>query len=380
MHRNTSWIRLKALIWKELLAVLYDKRSRIALIAPPLIQLFLFANAATLEVYNIKLGIYNADSGAYSAEVIERLQGSPFFTEIHYAKSNDELRMLIDTQKVLVGVELQSDFSKHVSKGDAQLLVILDGRKSNASQIVSGYVTRIIGQMNVDLATNGIQMQTTPAPMGGTAYTVFRAWFNPALEYIYYNVPSLMATLGMILGLTVTALSVAREREMGTFDQLLVSPLQPWEILVGKSVPALIVALSEVTMIFIISLIVFKVPFLGSIVLFYCSMIVFLIAIIGVGLFISSISKTQQQANLGNFVFMMPTMLLSGYASPVENIVPWLQPVSQCNPLTHFLIIVKGVFLKDMPMASVLNHIWPMALCAIVTLSVAGWMFKRRME
>jgi len=370
----TAWSRIKALIVKELLAMLHDKRARFSLIMPPLIQLVILAHAATLEVKNIHIAIYNQDSGSSSRELIERIAGSPSFTAIYYARSESEMSHLIDMETVLAAIQIQPDFSKKAAAGSASVQVILDGRKSNSAQIASGYIGQIISQFSSDV----LRIHGTAAAQPVIA--TYRAWFNPDLEYIYYNVPCMIGVLSMILSLTVTSQSVAREREMGTFDQLLVSPLQPWQILVGKAVPAVIIGIAVTSVNLVLALILFGIPFRGSVFLLYFSMVVFITAVIGIGLTISSVARTQQQASLGTFMFMMPTMMLCGFSTPAENIVGWLQPLSRIIPTTHFLIIVKGLFLKNMPLVDVWTHIWPMALIAVGTLGIASWTFGRRLE
>ncbi|MGD9591314.1 MAG: ABC transporter permease [Candidatus Berkiella sp.] len=369
------WLyRIKALVIKELLAILKDKKARIVLIMPPLMQLILFANAATLEVRNISIAYLNQDGGWYSNELIQRIKGSPYFKDVYEVNTNKKLQKMIDDQKAIVAIYIQPDFSKLIAQGlSPDIQLILDGRKSNSSQIVQGYVQRIIQNFNQDIQQN----QKIQAP---SVKIDFRSWFNPNLDYLYYTVPQLVGILSMVIGLIVTALSVAREREMGTFDQLLVSPLHPWEILIGKMVPALIIGLAESTLIMILAMAIYQIPFHGSFLLFYLSMIVFVISIIGVGLFISSLCQTQQQATLGTFVFIMPTMLLSGFATPIENMPIWLQPVSWLIPITHLFVIIKGVFLKNMGTIEVLMNIWPMLVIAIFTLGIATWKFSRTLE
>lgn len=370
----STFSRIKTLVIKELLAILRDKRARITLIMPPILQLLLFAHAATLEVKNISLCYLNQDQGWYSHELIERIKGSPYFQHVYELHSIDDLKKNINNQKAIVGIELQSDFSRKLSQGQtASVEIILDGRKSNSSQIVQGYVYRIIENFNHDiLVLQGKQVQKG-------VIVDFRSWFNPNLDYLLYTVPHLVGILSMVLGLIVTALSVAREREMGTFDQLLVSPLRPVEILIGKMLPALIIGVSESTLIMVLAILLYQIPFHGSFLLFYFSLIVFVISIIGIGLFISSVSYTQQQATLGVFVFMMPTMLLSGFATPIENMPAWLQPVSWCIPISHLFVIIKGLFLKNMGFIEVMQNVWPMCIVAIFTLTLAGWMFNRRL-
>jgi len=370
-----DWSMVKALIIKEILAVWRDKKSRFVLIVPPLVQLIILAHAATLDVSNISIGIHNQDEGWYSHELVQRIKGSPYFSHVYEFGNSKEVRHAIDTQKVLVSLQIQQNFSRFInSSKQAQIQVILDGRKSNAAQIVTGYLTLILQNLNRDiLAHNGVEV-SDPVNIE------FRALFNPNLDYIFYTVPCLVGILSMMLALMLTAMSVSRERENGTFDQLLVSPLQPWEILVGKLIPAMMIGIGESTLLMIFALNLFGVPFKGSLILLYSSMVVFLFSIVGIGLFISSISRTQQQSILGTFVFIVPTMLLSGYATPIENMPHWLQPFSNLVPITHFFIIVKGIFLKNMPAGEVFMNTWPMALIAVFTLTLAGWMFTRRLE
>lgn len=400
------YYRIKALVVKEILAVWRDKKSRIALVAPPLMQLLILAHAATLEVKHITIGYVNQDSGWYSQELIQRLRGSPYFKNVHEYESEKETASALNSQQIILSLKFSPEFSEKIGADESGVIqLILDGRKTNASQIVNGYVNRIVEDFNREIIEKKGRIITTspvgaslkqgqknktlhptqkqfvePLPFQGQIIPEFRSWFNSNLDYIYYNVPCLMAILSMVLSLAVTSLSVAREREMGTFDQLLVSPLYSWQILVGKTLPALIIAIGESSLIMVVGVILFKIPFRGSFFLLYFSMIFFILAILGVGLFISSLAKTQQQANLGSFVFMTPTMLLSGFATPVENMPEWLQHVSHCFPITHFFIIIKGVFLKDIGFTQVLQHIWPMMLISVFTLSIAGWMFGRRME
>ncbi len=371
----TLWFRIRALIIKEILAVWRDKKSRIMLVMPPLVQLIILSHAATLDVNNISLGVYNQDSGWYSYELIQRIKGSPYFSHVYEFTHQKEVRQAIDKQNVVVSLQFQPNFSRLIAANKtAQVQVILDGRKSNASQIVMGYLNRIFQNFNDDI----LERQGIKAPE--RVDIEFRSFFNPNLDYIYFTVPSLVAILSMLLALMVTAMSVSRERENGTFDQLLVSPLQPWQILIGKMIPAMLIGIVESTFLMILALNLFEIPFVGALFLLYGSMIVFLFSIVGVGLFISSISHTQQQSILGSFVFMTPMMMLSGYATPIENMPSWLQPFTNLLPIKHFFIIIKGIFLKDMPSYDVFMHTWPMALIAVFTLSLAGWMFRRRLE
>jgi ABC-2 type transport system permease protein len=368
------WSRIGSLIVKEFLSIWRDPKSRFVLLGPPVIEMLIFAYAATQEVKNVRVAVLNQDIGTYARDLVARFEGSPNFREVRHLRSEAQIAQAIDSRDVLLVVHIREDFSRQIAAGQGTTVqLILDGRSSNASQILAGYAEGIIDGYNAELA----QARASPPP---ASTVVARVWFNPNLDALWSTVPSLVAILVAVEGLMVTALSVARERELGTFEQLLVSPLSPGEIVIGKTVPALIVGLGEGTLVVAVAELFFRVPFTGSLVLLYAAMLVFLLAVIGIGLFISSLSLTQQQAILGTFATMVPMVLLSGFASPVENMPDWMQTATLANPVRHFIVIVKGVFLKGMPMADVLHSLWPLAGIAVATLSAATWLFRRRTE
>lgn len=366
--------RIPALIIKEMLSLFRDPKGRIILIGPPLLQLIIFAFAVTLEVKNVSLVVLNQDSGKYGYEIVQRLNGSPTFSEIKFVQSVAELQPQIDQQKVIAAIHIPQNFSRKIEAEEiAKLQVILDGRRSNAAQIVNGYITQIVSGYEGEILAS---RTTVKSP----TVIVDRNWFNENLLYLWFTVPSLVGILAMLITLIVTALSVARERELGTFDQMLVSPLMPHEILIGKATPAVLIGMGEAMLIFVVGITLFGVPFTGSFLLLFFAILIFVMSAVGVGLFISAISKTQQQAILGGFVFMVPAITLSGYASPIENMPEWLQVATWVNPLKHFLITVKGLFLKDMSFIDVWTNTWPLLVIGVFTLSLAGWFFAKRLE
>ena len=367
------WIRLRALIVKELLAAFRDPRGRMALIGPPILQLFLYAYAATLEVTNVPIGIYNQDWGPAALQLVSRFERASAFSEIRRYASPAEVRAAIDRQDVMVVVEIGQDFSRNLAAGeDAEVQVILDGRKSNSTQIVNGYIGAIIAKFQSDYR---LGQQAVAA-----SEVVDRTWYNPNRDYRMAMVPPLLGTLTMATVLMIVGMSVARERELGTFEQLLVSPLQPIEIVIGKAAPGLVVGLAQGVVITLVVTQWFGIALTGSPLVLLAGLFIFLLAVIGVALFISSLVSSQQQAMMGIMVYMMPGIMLSGFTSPVQNMPAWLQPVAQINPLTHFLVIVRGVFLRDMPFWLVAERLWPMALIATVTLSAAAWLFRKKVQ
>lgn len=368
------WLRVRVLIVKELLALMRDPQSRIVLVVPPLLQLVVFSFAATLEVKRARIAVLNRDYGTVARDLVARFEGSPYVNHVRHLRSVGEITPAIDSGDALMVLHLDVDFSRELAAGrPAPVQVILDGRRSNSAQIMLGYSTAIVDRYNEELAV----LYGTPRP---PSVVVDRSWFNPDLDSIWNAVPSLVAILTALVGVVVTSLSVARERELGTFEQLLVSPLRPTEIVIGKTVPALLVGIAEGTAISLVGVVLFRVPFQGSASLLFVSLAVFTASIVGVGLFISSLAKSQQQAFLGAFFFMVPAVLLSGYVSPIENMPEWLQTATLINPVRHFIVIVRGIFLKGLPAADVLSSLWPMAAIAVATLTAATWLFRRRME
>ena len=363
-----------ALLIKEILALLKDPKTRLVLIVPPILQLFIFAFAATLDVQNVRIGILNRDGGEKSIEFVQRFIGAKTFSHIQFLQSVDDVDPFVDRQEGLLVVSIDETFSRDIdSRRPTSVQIILDGRKTNSAQIAAGYVSRIIEQFNQDVSSLvGYALQPSTV--------VSRSWFNPNLLYYWYNIPCLVVILTTSVGLIVTALSVAREREMGTFDQLLVSPLSQFEIVIGKMAPAVLIALSEASIIVLCGIFVFNIPFSGSFWLLYAALFVFVCSIVGVGLFISSLCATQQQAILGTFCFMSPSILLSGFATPIENMPEWLQYCTYILPLRYMLVVSKGIFLKAMPFSMVVANAWPMALIAVGTLTLSSWLFRRRLE
>jgi ABC-2 type transport system permease protein len=365
--------RLRAIIVKELLAILRDPRSRMSLIVPPLLQLMLFGFASTLEVKNISVGVLDRDGGQWSHEIVQRVAASPNVKRVIMLESDDALKQAIDSQKVIVALRFDERFSADVSAGRGGTVgAVFDGRKSNAAQIVGGYIDRIVAGVAADIHT-----VRPPPPQGGSIVT---NWFNPNLDYLWFTMPALIVVICVVSATSVVSQSVAREKELGTYDQLMVSPFRVWEILVGKMIPPVLIGMMNATLYLILIPTVFGVPLNGSVPMFYVAVFFYLLALTGIGMLVSVLSNTQQQAFLGSFLITVPVILLSGYTAPVENMPGWLQVIAQIDPATHFLIASEGVFLKAMPAIEVLNNTWPLMIIAAVTLSAASYLFRSRLE
>ena len=314
--------RLFALVIKEFLALLKDPKSRFVIIGPPLVQLMVFGYAATYDVTHIPLAVYDEDHGAAASELISRVTGSPNFDQVATITSDAEIEPLIDGKKVLMVLHLGPDFSRDLhTSGMANIQVIVDGRESNTAMIANGYARR----------SSSSSISSGPGPMAGQRRQrslATRAWYNPNLVSRWFVVPGIVGLLTLVVTMLVTSLSVAREREQGTFDQLLVTPFRPWEILIGKAIPGFIIGSLEATLIIVAAVFWFRVPLLGSLGTLYTGIGLFLMSAIGVGLMISSLSVTQQQGLLGAFVFLVPAIILSGFATPIANMPPIVQKLT----------------------------------------------------
>lgn len=363
--------RLWTLIIKELQSLLREPQTRAILMLPVVIQVGLFPFAATLDVTNATIAIYSEDNGQASVELTQRFAKSGAFPNVLMLRAPQEIEPTMDNQRALLTIRFPPQFSRNIARGEsAALQIILDGRHSNSAQIAANYVQKIVQDYQRELLAG---RQT-----GNNSELIVRHWYNPNLDYKWFVVPSLIALITTVGVLIVTALSVAREREQGTLEQLLVSPLATWQIFVGKAVPALIVAAFQATIVLLAGIFAYQIPFSGSLLLFYPALLIYGLSLVGFGLLISSVCDTQQQAFIGVFVFMMPAILLSGYVSPVENMPQWLQNVTWINPIRHFTEITKQIYLKDADFSIVWQGVWPLLVIIVTTGSAAYAIFRRK--
>jgi len=365
--------RIRALMIKEFLALLKDRRSRVVVFVPPILQLLVFGYAATFDLNRIPFAIYNEDSGQAARDLVARFRASPNFRQVATITHEGEIAPEIDGKHVLLVLHIGPRFSRELLAGrPGPVQVLVDGRNSNTAAILLNYVNVIVTAFNTDW-----QQRTGGA--APPARLEYRAWFNPNLLSRWFIVPGIVGLLTLVVTTLVTALSVAREREQGTFDQLLVTPFRPGEILAGKALPGFIIGFFEATLIILLSTFWFQVPLRGSLLTLYVGLFCFLLSTVGMGLMISSLAVTQQQGLLGAFLFLVPCILLSGFATPIANMPPWVQQVTYIDPLRYFLVILRGVFLQGTPFHLLLDQFWPMAAIGFANLLLAGYLFRHRL-
>src|SRR5512143_303001 len=367
------WPRILALVRKEFLTLLKDPKSRLVLVVPPLIQFLVFGYAATFDLKQVPYAVYDEDRGSAARELLARFGGATSFTQVAALRSESEIAPLVDRRDALVVIHIGPRFTADLLSGrPAPLQVILDGRNSHTAMMALNYMRTVVDRFNDDwISARGLQ--------GPKARLEMRAWFNPNLESRWFFIPGIIGMLTLVVAILVTALTVAREREQGTFDQLLVTPLRPGEILLGKVVPGFVIGIVQATLILLVATLWFEVPFLGSLPAFYAGLAVFLLSGVGVGLLISALSATQQQGLLGAFLFMVPAVILSGFATPIANMPETVQTITLIDPLRYFLIVLRKVFLEGAGFGLLFDQLWPMAVIGATSLALAAWLFRHRM-
>jgi ABC-2 type transport system permease protein len=366
-------LRIAALARKDLLAMFKDSRSRFSLIVPPIMQCLIYGYAATFDLTHVPYAVLDQDHSASSRQLIAKLDGTGVFDRVAELRRAADIGDTIDRQEVVLVLQIGQDFQRKLQSGSsAAVQVIGDGRNSNTAGTAMGYVSAIVAAFNADWQ----------ASHGGSAApitVVTRAWYNPNLETRWYMIPALIGMLTLLQTLMLTAMSVAREREEGTFDQLLVTPIRPAEIMVGKALPSMFVGTTQATSVLLVAQLWFGIPFAGSFVTLYAGLILFLLAAVGMGLLVSSVAANMQQAMLFAFVLVMPCSLLSGLTAPISNMPLALQYLTVINPLRYAIEITHRVYLEGAGFTQLWPQLWPLALIGTLTLSAASWMFRNRL-
>lgn len=369
-----AFSRIMALAMKELLAVLKDPRSRLSLLIPPIVQCLIFGYAATYDLSNVPYAVLDQARSADSQELLAGLDGSGVFHRVANLDRASDIEKYINEQRAVLVVQIGQDFDRKLALGEPAIVqVIADGRNSNTAGLATSYVSAVVGSFNAKWqAAHG---ESEPAISVQT-----RAWYNPNLETRWAFIPSLIVTLTLNQGLLLTAMSVVREREDGTLDQLLVTPFTPSEIMIGKTLPSMLVATIQATNALLVAELWFRIPFAGSFVVLYAGILVFLLATVGIGLFVSSIAATMQQAMIYSMLAIMPFSLLSGLTTPISSMPATLQYITLVNPLRYAIDLARRVYLEGAGFGLIASDLWPMALIAVATLTAATLMFRLRVR
>lgn len=373
--------KIRYLFVKELIQTLRDKRMRVTLIVPPILQLIVFGYAANLDVKHIRTAIRDLDQTVESRDLIGRFGSSKYFDIVSFPDTPGEVKSLINRGEVTVSIEIPTDFSRKLKKGDtATVQIVVDGTESNTALIALGYANQILSEFSTQILVKRLNKAGMIGFVEAGVDLRHRTWFNPNFESRIFYVPGVMASIAFLIPIILTAQAIVREREIGTLEQIMVTPIHPWELMIGKTLPFALIGLFDVILIALIGVFWFEVPLRGNPLVLLSGAVLFLMSSVAIGLFISTICSTQQQAQISTFFFAMPAFTLSGFAFPIENMPEWIQYLTYANPLRYFLVIIRGVFLK----ANGLDILWPqmvaLAILGVLMIVLSSLRFQKRLK
>ena len=363
--RALSPLRLRALLKKELRQMLRDPRMKAVIFVAPIFQLMVFGYAVNTDIRNTATYVVDLDKSAASRELIEVFAATGYFEVVGHSARSTDLARALDNGDAVVGIEIPAGFASDVARGTGTVQVLVDGTNSNTGTVALGYAVQIVQRYATDY------MQRTGKPRPGGIDLRTRAWYNPELESRVYNVPGVIGVLVMLMGLLLTSLAVVRERELGTLDQLMVSPLSTTELILGKTIPVMLVGLIQITLISVVAILWFKIPMRGSVLVLLPAALLYILAGISLGLIISTVSKTQQEAFMVMFLLLFPLVLLSGFMFPVDSMAEFFRWLSLLNPIRHIVEIVRAIFLKGEGLAGLWRQYAALAVIATGALVVA---------
>jgi len=382
------WERIAVILRKELIQALREPRMRMLLFIPPMVQLIVFGFAVNMDVDHARIAWMDMERTPLSRDLRERFEGSGRFDVVATPQNEDEVQQVLDHGRAQAVVRVLPRFERDIKRGQStEVQVLIDGTNSNTASLVASYAGSVIAEFSSDV-TGGQQnarvlARSPSGPVNAAVPRVMarpRVWFNPDLRSRNYFVPGVVANIIMMVTLMLTAMAIVREKEIGTMEQLMVTPVRPIELMLGKTLPFAAVGLIYVALISTVALLLFHIPFRGSVLLlFFCS-ILFLMTSLGAGLFLSTISQTQQQAMMANFFFSTPAFMLSGFAFPIRNMPIAVQYLTYLNPLRYFMEIVRGLFLKGVG----ISVLWPQMVCltvyGVLVLGLSAARFHKKLD
>ncbi|MGB7630266.1 MAG: ABC transporter permease [Candidatus Deferrimicrobium sp.] len=368
------WERLRNMLIKEFLQVLRDPKMRGIIFAMPLVQTMVFGYAVTTDVRNVPVAIVDFDQSVASRELLSRFSASGYFRFVSQTRNVNEATHLLDRESVGAILRIDQGFEEDLRAGrTAKLQVIADGTDSNTAGIVLDYTGRIAGKFSEEVLLARLSRLRGEGPLPGKVELVSRAWFNENLESRNFYVPGVIAIIVMLITLMLTSMAIVREKEIGTIEQLLVSPITPTEFILGKTLPFALIGYADVLLVAVVGVFWFEVPIRGSLLLLLVATTFYLMTTLGIGLFISTVSRTQQQAMMSVFFFYFPAVLLSGFMFPIANMPPPVRYLTYANPLRYFLVILRGIFLKGAGAAT----LWP-PMAALLAMGLLTLLFTTR--
>ena len=372
-----KWLRIRELIRKEFIQLFRDKRNRPILIISPIIQLLVFGYVVNYDIRDIRVAFFDQSRTQESRILVDAFNANKVFRVTHFSKDNRELEELLLRGKIDIGIKVCPDLSRRIRKGEtANVQILVNGSMSNMASVRIAYASLVLDRFNRELIRELYPQQLNYGKIDAR----IRTWYNPNLDSQNFFVPGIVAFLIMLISLLFTSMAIIREKEAGTMEQLIVTPVKPIELIVGKTIPYIIVSLGQMVVVLPFAVLWFSIPIAGSVILIFAAACIFLLSTLGIGLFISTISSTQQQAMMTTFFFILPFFMLSGFVFPIANMPLVVQWLTYLNPLRYFLVIIRGVFLKGVGM----GVLWPQfaALTILGSIVFAGAIgrFRKRLD
>ena len=372
-----SFLRIRELVRKEFLQLFRDKRNRVLLFVAPLIQLLVFGYVVNYDIRQIRLALIDESRTTQSRAFVENFTAGGIFSVTQYLSYDRELTDLLLTGKIDMAVKIPGDFASLIRSGKtASVQILADGSMSNMAAMRIAYAATVIDTFN-----RKTLRELYPQQMSyGRIDARIRTWYNPNLDSQYFFVPGIVSFLVMLTSLLLTSIAIIREKEMGTMEQLIVTPIKSYELILGKTIPYILISLLQMIIVVIFAIFWFEIPLHGSLPLLFGTTVLFLLSTLGIGLFISTVASTRQQAMMTTFFVLLPFLLLSGFIFPIANMPPIVQWITYLNPLRFFLIIIRGIFLKGVGF----DVLWPQVLAltilgaAVFTGAIAR--FKKRLD
>lgn len=370
--------RIKHMLIKEFIQVFRDPKMKGVIFMMPIIQVLVFGYAVTTDVKHVATAVYDLDNSVASRELVARFVESGYFDVVEYVIQEDRARELVDRGKVGAVIRMNKGFEDELRAGrTARLQLIVDGSDSNTAGIVLDYSAKITGRLSQDILSARFSRLKGGAQEPGRVSLETRAWFNENLESRNFYVPGVIAIIVMLITLMLTSMAVVREKEIGTMEQIMVTPITSGEFILGKTVPFALIGFADVILITLIGVFWFDIPIRGNLLLLFVATALYLMTTLGVGLLISTVSETQQQAMMSTFFFYFPAVLLSGFMFPIANMPVAIQWLTFLNPLRYFLVIIRGIFLKGVGPGILWPQFLALAVMGVSVLSLAARRFRK---
>lgn len=372
--------RIRTVLIKEFLEIFRDRKLLMIIFLSPIIQLVIFGYAATYDIKEIPTGVLDYSNSTFSRELVRELESSDYFAVQRHMSHPDEVDSVMESGELWCVIQIPPDFETVIaSGGSSDVGVAIDATNSNNATIVSSFLNALIAGINEEIQRE--RLRRNPRAVAGLTGLIepkLRIWYNPALESRNFNVPAIVVQILVVITMLLTSMAIVREKEFGTMEQLIVTPITSGELIIGKAIPYAFIGMVDICLIITVAVFYFEVPLLGSLGLLFLTALIFMISTLAIGLLVSTISSSQQQAMISAFFFIMPAILLSGFAFPISNMPESIQYLTYINPLRYFMVILRAVFLKGLSGWQLLDQILPLLAIGLTVLIIATLRFRKR--